>query len=324
MSRSENADASAHRAPAARPLDYLFVTRPTVAVGMWVFFLWGAASAALSSGGRFPLLWPPRDAATGLAAMTAVLAGGCLLNQIVDVDSDRVNRKLFFLPRGIISQRAARLEMVLLWILAAALATLLSPGFRLMLAVSLLLNVTYSAPPVSAKSRFPLDMLWNGAGFGLVSAAAGWASVAPLSAGALAPGIVYTLAVAGVTASTTVLDVEGDRAAGLRTTAAVLGSRGASALAIWLVSLAAIAGAFARDPLGLLGPILALPLMLKAHQSGRRSDRILANQFMVGAFALVASTRAPFLLALVALVYFGTRAYYRVRFGLTYPGVGTP
>ena len=119
MSRSENADASAHRAPAARPLDYLFVTRPTVAVGMWVFFLWGAASAALSSGGRFPLLWPPRDAATGLAAMTAVLAGGCLLNQIVDVDSDRVNRKLFFLPRGIISQRAARLEMVLLWILAA-------------------------------------------------------------------------------------------------------------------------------------------------------------------------------------------------------------
>ncbi len=38
----------------------------------------------------------------------------------------------------------------------------------------------------------------------------------------------------------------------------------------------------------------------------------------------IASIRAPYLLLLLALVYFGSRAYYRARFGLSYPGAGTP
>ena len=132
------------------------------------------------------------------------------------------------------------------------------------------------------------------------------------------------VAVAGVTASTTVLDVEGDRAERLKTTAAVLGTSGASALTLALVAAAGIAGAVVRDPLGLLGPVLSLPLLVRAHVTRDRAHRIAANQVMVAAFAVVASIRAPYLLLLLAFVYFGSRGYYRARFGFSYPGAGTP
>ena len=307
-----------------RALDFIFVLRPTVVIVMWVFFFAGAGLAARASGGSLSLLLPSRDVLLGFGAMTAVLGGGCLLNQISDVETDRVNEKLFFLPRGIISMRAAWVELAVVWLLAAGLAAPLASGFRLVLVASLLLNITYSARPLRAKSHCPWDMVWNGLGFGFAAVAAGWASVAPLSPAIIPLGLTYTLAVAGITASTTVLDVEGDRALGLRTTAAVLGESGASALTLVLMGAAGIAGAVMFDPLGFFVPVLSLPLLVRAHVTRDRAHRTAANQFTVGVFAVVASIRAPYLLILLALVYFGSRAYYRARFGFSYPGVGTP
>ena len=306
-----------------RALDFVFILRPTVVVGMWVFFFAGAALAARATGVRLSPLLPDGRLLLGFASMTAVLGGGCLLNQITDVETDRVNEKLFFLPRGIVSMRAAWIELAVVWLAAAALAVPMSGGFRLVLAASLLLNVTYSAPPVRAKSQYPWDMVWNGLGFGFVSAAAGWASVATLQPTVVAPGLVYAVAVAGVTASTTVLDVEGDRAQGLQTTAAVLGARAASVLTLVLVGAAGVAGGLLRDPLGFFGPLASLPLLVRAHVTRERSHRIIANQVMVAVFAVVAAARVPYLLLLLALVYFGSRGYYKARFNFSYPGAGT-
>lgn len=307
-----------------RVLDFIFVLRPTIVVIMWVLFLTGAALGARASGGSLPLFPLPTGLLLGFGAMTAVLGGGCLLNQISDVETDRVNEKLFFLPRGIISMRAAWVELTVLWLLAAALATPLSPGFKTILAASLLLNITYSAPPIRAKSHCPWDVVWNGVGFGFVATAAGWACVAPLTQAVGPLGLTYALAIAGVSASTTVLDVEGDRALGLRTTAAVLGASGASALAVVLVAAAGVMGAVLSDPLGFFGPLLSLPLLVRAHVTRDRAHRTVANQVTVGAVAVVASIRAPYLLPLLAIVYFGSRSYYRARFGFSYPGAGTP
>ncbi len=304
-------------------LDYIFILRPTVIVGMWVFFMWGAALAASRSGGYVLPAVLGRDLWLALGAMTAAIAGGCLLNQIVDVETDAVNDKLFFLPSGIISMRAARVELAVVWVLAVALSLPVGGQFVAVMAAALVINITYSAPPVSAKSRFPLDMLWNGLGFGLVSAAAGWAAVAPLTGEVLLLGLVYTAAVAGVTASTTILDIEGDRVVGLRTTAAVLGERWTSWLTLALTGAAGVAGAVLGDALG-LASLPALFLLGRAHITGRRADRILGNQGGVAIFALVAAVRAPVLIVLIAVVVLGSRLYYRRRFDISYPGRGTP
>jgi 4-hydroxybenzoate polyprenyltransferase len=307
-----------------RALDYVFILRPTVMVVMWVFFVSGVCLASRAGGVALRPFYLSAGTALAFASMTLILGGGCLLNQIVDVETDRANDKLFFLPRGIISMGAARLELALVWIGAAVLSAPLSAGFRLVALAALLMNITYSAPPVRAKSRFPLDLVWNGLGFGFVSVAAGWASVAPLTAAVVPFGLVYALAVAGVTASTTIPDEVGDRGAGLATTASAIGARATSVLTIVLVAAAAAGGAIVRDRVAFFGSVVSLPLFVRAHITGLRRHRVAADQLVVAAFALIISVRAPYMLVLLAAVYLGSRAYYRARFGFSYPGVGTP
>lgn len=309
------------RSPSLRVFDYLFILRPAVMVPLWVFFIAGTATG-LGRRGAALVLSLPRESIVGLVAMTALLGGGYVLNQIRDIESDRANRKLFFLPSGLISLRAARLELAVVWLVACALSLSLSWQFRLLAAASLFLNVTYSAGPMPGKSRFPLDLLWNGLGFGLVAFLAGAASAGPIPGSAAGLGICFALSVAGVTASTTILDVKGDGLAGLRTTAIVLGEKRTSLLAVGLMSCAVALGLWLRDSVAFFGPLLSLPMLLRAHASGSRRDRIVANQAAVAAFALVVSLRAPVLPILILVTYLASRAYYRARFDLTYPEIG--
>jgi 4-hydroxybenzoate polyprenyltransferase len=272
----------------------------------------------------FPPFGAPPRVLLGLLSMTLILAGGYVLNQIVDRESDRANRKLFLIADGIIPLRAALAELGAVWVAAAFCAAALPVQFRLVAAASLLLNLTYSLPPARAKERAPLDLVWNGAGFGVAAFAAGWTCVGALEHGWFGVALSYALAVAGVTASTTILDIDGDRASGYRTTGALLGPSHTSALAILLLVAAAGAGVAFRDVLGLFGALLSLPLLLRAHRTRTRRDRIAANQVAVAVYALIAGIRVPLLLLLLALVYLGSRTYYRSRFGLSFPGRGTP
>ncbi|MFH1502912.1 MAG: UbiA family prenyltransferase [Candidatus Eisenbacteria bacterium] len=307
-----------------RPLDYVFLARPPSLVPLWVFQFAGAWAAARAHGTPFPPFGAPPAVLLGALSMTLLLSGCFVLNQIFDVESDRANRKLFYLADGLISMRAAWLELGVLWAAAAATALFLPASFRWVLVVSFILSVTYSAPPVRAKARTPLDLLWNGLGFGLAGYAAGWTSASALAPGWWWAGVSYGLSVAGVIASTTIPDIQGDMAAGLRTTGAVLGARRTSALTMALLLAGAAVGWLSRDVLGLFGPLLALPLMIRAHRSLTRPDRVMADQVAVAVFAVIAGVRVPLLLLLLGAVYFGTRAYYRARFGMAFPGRGTP
>jgi 4-hydroxybenzoate polyprenyltransferase len=307
-----------------RVLDFLFVLRPAALVPLWVFFLAGARLAASGNALPFPLFFPPRTAFIGLLSMTFVLAGGYILNQICDRATDRENRKLFLVESGAVPMRAAWAELAVLWICAALLSLALSPPFRAVLAASLALTVTYSLPPVRAKARTPWDLVWNAAGFGLAGVLSGYASMAPLAPRAIAVGGAYALSVAGIIASTTILDIEGDRKAGLRTTATVLGETNTGRLAVWLLAAGAAIGFVARDTVGIAGPLLSLPFLVRAGTTGRRSDRIRAHQIAVAIFAILVGVHAVYLLASLCAIYFLSRFYYRSRFGFAYPGSGTP
>lgn len=302
-----------------RALDFVFILRPAALVPLWLFFFRGVS---LATGGRMVVV-PSARAITGLCSMTAALGGCYLLNQIRDIETDRLNDKLYFLPRGIVSVRSAWIELGVLWIGAALLAIPLSSEFAWLLAAAVALSWTYSAPPLSAKTVAPLDLIWNGLGFGLVGAAAGWACVAPLTSDVMLPAVSYALAVSGVIASTTILDVEGDRALGMRTTAAALGEKGTSLAAVALVVAGGVAGVAARDLVGVAGPLAALPLLIVAHVRGTRKLRVAANQFAVLAFVLAVGVGSPVILVLTAAVVLASRLYYRARFSVAYPGPGT-
>ncbi len=325
--------------PPARPLDFVFLLRPALMVPMWVFVAQGARLPSAVSWGFEVRLVPGAGEVLALLAMTGVLGGAYILNQIVDIESDRVNSKLFLLPRGIISRRAAILELAVSWTVGLLAALLLGPWFAGLAAAALLISVTYSLRPIQAKARPGLDILWNALGFGCVATLCGlavtrlgagaetgaWsigaATVLPVAAANATWSVAaYATAVAGVTASTVIPDREGDERGQLRTTAVVLGDRMTSLLSVVLLAGATLLGVAARDPVAAGASGVACVAAVIAHRSGRREVRVRLNQVAVAAYALLAGVFSPYLLALVAAVTLGSRAYYRRRFGFAYPG----
>jgi 4-hydroxybenzoate polyprenyltransferase len=129
-----------------------------------------------------------------------------------------------------------------------------------------------------------------------------------------------TLAVGAVFLHTTLLDVEGDRRTGKRTTGVVLGPRATRAAA----AVAAIAGwacaAGQRPILQLATGLLAILVWAALFSAARVTSRTVVVS-ATALFAIVAATFWPPFLLWIAFLVVATRVYYARRFALRYPAL---
>lgn len=284
-----------------RLVDFFFALRPLVLVPAWSFFVLGAAAAqALQPfpGSRF-------------VALSLVLCGGYLVNQIVDFESDRRNGKGLFLQRGLFTRRTYATAAVL----AVAAGLLLAWRTRqtpLGIALAAALVLAYSVPPLRLSARAGWDLAANAVGYG------GLAPWIGAGGGPLRPEfwIATSLAVGAVFVHTTLLDTAGDRATGKHTLGVALSPRAARGLALLLSLPAPVLLRGAGWPAAAAAGLTAL--LCAAATRGRCPSRTVC----VGATAAFAAAAAlawwPFGPALLLLVL-ATRVYYRRRFGLAYP-----
>lgn len=298
-----------------RIVDFLFALRPLVLVPAWSFFLLGVAVDSGGADAAFPGL--------RMLALSLVLAGAHLVNQVVDFETDRINRKGLFLQRGIFSRRT--------YVVAAAIAIAGGLGLALArgdaragIAVAAGLGLAYSLPPLRLASRPGLDLLANGLGYGVVAFLLG-ADGQTFSASPVWPALLAgsALEVAAVFVHTTLLDLEGDRLTSKRTLGLALGaarSRGVAAVAACGGAMAAVAAG--HPALLAASAIVALLSIAALLRPSVRSSRFVCVGG-TGAFAVAASVQAPsFAVALLVLTLL-TRVYYRRRFALAYPSLGT-
>jgi 4-hydroxybenzoate polyprenyltransferase len=305
----------------ARIPDYLFILRPMILIPVWTFYLLGAWHGRNITGApiqRLPFLM-------GLVSFTAILGAVYIINQIADRETDRINSKLFFVSHGIISIRSAWIEASVLVVLAFALSLILMPAaFTVLLIVSLGLGIAYSVEPVRLKRRPVLDVLSNAVGNGILNTIAGWIAVgAPLEKlETLAP---YPLAVASVHLATTLADIEGDRAGGMRTSGVALGARRGTVLSAGLMAAAAVAATAVGNRPAFYASLLSLPVFLIPAGSSKREHTASSVLLPAKAATLIFSVTAGFLYPLyipfLAVLVLGTRLYYRNRFGVVYPGL---
>ena len=120
------------------PLDFFFFLRPVLLPPVWTIALLGTVST-----GPSPELSAARWAAFFLH-LTALFGGVYTLNQICDIESDRINRKLYFLPGGIISVRAAWIFTVALDVVALGLSLMFGWTHVILTAAIIALGVAYS------------------------------------------------------------------------------------------------------------------------------------------------------------------------------------
>jgi 4-hydroxybenzoate polyprenyltransferase len=159
------------------------------------------------------------------------------VNDVFDADADTENPKKEDREARYLGGSLTPVATVLGAALGVALIVALPSPARPWVAGFLVLGAAYSAPPFRLKERPPLDSVSNG--LYILPGAAAYAALTgaapPLLA--LLAGWLWTM---GMHTFSAVPDIEPDRRAGLRTTATVLGQRGALAYVggCWLLAAA--------------------------------------------------------------------------------------
>ncbi len=217
---------------------FVVLARPFTLLAPAVGFL---AGSAMATGGEIPTA-----GLVGTLAVTILNAGSNIINQCCDLEIDRINKPTRPLPSGSVSMRGAALLGTACYIIALGLAYLVHPRLLGIFAVGALLTLAYSAPPLRLKRHALSSSLALGFGRGCLLPVGGWAAVEPIWHPApWFVGLVFGLYVFGASNTKDFVDVEGDRAYGMKTLPVLLGPRRAA----WLI-LPFLVLPFALIPIG--------------------------------------------------------------------------
>jgi 4-hydroxybenzoate polyprenyltransferase len=208
------------------------------------------------------------------ALMAALLnAGNNALNQIYDLEIDRVNKPKRPLPSGRLSLRDAWGFTWVSYVIALVLAWLVAPKGRhecfWLVFVAVICTYIYSVPPLRTKKRGIWANVTIAIPRGVLLKVAGWSSVKTIIG--LEPwyiGAIFGLFLLGASTTKDFADMEGDARGGCRTLPIIYGVRRAA----WMISpsfvlpfLMISAGAWAGILTGHFALLQLLALVMTAY-----------------------------------------------------------
>ncbi|PYR72593.1 MAG: hypothetical protein DMF86_23110 [Acidobacteria bacterium] len=217
----------------------------------------GFASGAATAIGAFPReVWRPSLIVYPLigSIMAAVLnAASNALNQIYDLEIDRVNKPKRPLPSGRLPMTAAWAFTIAAYLVALALAWLVAPDGRhecfWIVVIATAITVLYSVPPFRTKRLGIWANVTIAIPRGVLLKVSGWSAVKTIAG--VEPwyiGLIFGLFLLGASTTKDFADMEGDARGGCRTLPIIYGVRRAA----WMISpsfvipfLMISAGAFA-------------------------------------------------------------------------------
>ena len=221
----------------ARAAVFLELARPFTLVAPALGFASGAATAA----GALPrevfsrdlLLFP----AIGLTMAAVLNAASNALNQIYDLEIDRVNKPRRPLPSGRMSIQEAWLFTAVAYAVALLLAWLVAPGGRRecfwIVVGATLMTFVYSMPPLRTKRLGIWANVTIAIPRGVLLKVAGWSAVKTVAG--IEPwfiGGIFGLFLLGASTTKDFADMEGDAGGGCRTLPIIYGVRRAA----WMIS----------------------------------------------------------------------------------------
>lgn len=166
--------------------------------------------------------------------MAATLnAASNALNQIYDLEVDRVNKPHRPLPSGRLSMSAAWTLTWIFAVLALVLAWLVDVQCFILASAAAVFTSIYSVPPLRTKARGAWANITIAIPRGVLLKVAGWSCVKTV----VAPepwfiGLIFGLFLLGASSTKDFADLEGDRAGGCRTLPVIYGVRTAA----WMIS----------------------------------------------------------------------------------------
>ena len=216
---------------------YVELARPFTLIAPALGFVSGALTAV---GAHPPETWRPDllvPALIGCVMAMIFNAGNNALNQIYDLEIDRVNKGKRPLPSRRLTAREVWTFTNITYVITLVLAWLVAPGgrhecFWIVLA-AMIATYIYSVPPLRTKKRGIWANITIAIPRGVLLKVAGWSAVKTVMG--LEPwfiGSIFGLFLLGASTTKDFADMEGDRLGGCRTLPIVYGVRKAA----WMIS----------------------------------------------------------------------------------------
>jgi len=298
-------------------LDYFFVLRPILLVPAWTMLLVGhyRAGGELSIG-----LFLPEEFWLAMLLYSGLMGAVYIVNQISDIETDRLNKKLFLVTEGYVNKKAIIVEAILLLFAASFMAFWkFSVLFGAVITASGILGLLYSVPPFKFKGKPFLDMLANGFGYGLLAFVAGWLSSNQARSAMWLYSLPYVLAVSAVYLNTTIPDYDSDKATGNITTGVFIGPKATRWLALGMMSGSLALAIYFKDILCFAASGAALPLFLMAVISANMRWTMLSYQAGSLVLVVMAGILFPIYIPILLATFLALKFYHKWRFGMDYP-----
>lgn len=307
-----------------RLLDYIFITRPILFFPGWATLLLGKWLAVYRINGHgYQLLeniLPDFSDLLLLSGFALLMGGSFILNQIRDAESDRINKKLFFIHKDIITLRSAWIEAVFL-LIAGTLIYVYTGNTYIIYCGSLFILVTgylYNFRPFELKNLVFGGLIANML-MGECAFAIGYFSEGLNDFGfMLSDSIGILLLNTGLYIFTTLPDIEGDQASNKNTIGAWLGSEMGTRVGVFVI----IIGLFLL-PLDVIWVwifiISVFPFLLRAIFKPEIKNAVIALKLSIFMLSFLVTLYWPWFLLVGIVAFWGTKIYFKKRFSYDYP-----
>jgi 4-hydroxybenzoate polyprenyltransferase len=314
-------------------LDSFFLLRIPLLAPVWTIFLlgWITGNSQAVPGGFFlkPSLFKDAiDAWVLLAGFSLAVASIYVVNQIADIESDRINHKLFILPNGFVSVRAAWIMAIICGVSGIFIAFFYGKIFVFFFGVSLLLGFFYNLPPAVLKNKAIGGVVANSLGHGMITYLVGWYCAhlnEPLTWNLFFNGVLSslgpTMANGAVFLATTVPDSEGDRSTGKVTFCVKYGEKATATLSaiLCVVSLGCSFFMEFNAWVMIIPAFISVIFFAYFAMSTRKELAFRAFKWPVFLLSAAVVVFQPEYGLLIIATFTGSRMYYKWRFNINYP-----
>lgn len=314
-------------------LDGFFLLRIPLLAPVWTILLlgWISGNQTAVFGGSLTgllsfkneiFLWKT------LLGFSMIVASTYVVNQIVDIESDRINHKLFLLPHKLISIRTAWILAFLCAGLGIIIAFSVDNTLLWLFLAGLILGVFYNLPPFTMKNHAWGGVVANSLGHGMITFLVGW-YIAKLGS-TLSPELIKTglissiapsLANGAVFLATTIPDSSGDRLTGKQTFCVKYGEKPTAIVAALLCAGAFFFSFFMEYHYWVMALPSGISLLFFIMFAFSTKKELAFKTFKWPVFLLSATVAlfVPEYGILIILTFAGSRLYYQKRFGIEYP-----
>lgn len=308
--------------------DFLFLMRPIVLVSVWGFSIFGYRCGLLHKNESVhPIVWGKEHVVPFLYMILFSISVGAVfvLNQIADFSVDAHNDGFPLLVKGKIGMKTARQYAVIL-IAASILLPLIStiPVIAVFSVGSLALGIMYCFKPFYFTGRPFFDFLANAVGYALIAFGVGWylyTKESLVRMDFVLAALPYFFLMCAGSISSTLPDYSGDKVENKRTTAVTFGITPAHSIASLFLVSAGITAWYSHDIIPVIVSISAVPFYGIFFFC--KSQTIMEATYKIGGgiSMVLAGILFPLLIPAALIVMFGTRIYFRHRYGVSYPSL---